>query len=149
MEVLCKSMAIHLVLLYTTQCYRWMWIFQLLDKVGKQNQWEIKYTYIFATAWNNKLWQNHFYYTPGYSIVLHWVPTMSYHFGASHIHRLSVAQATAGDISAPLNSIVWVERDACESPQLCISNHSPTPLRTRTPLHSIQQCKGAQRLSYF
>lgn len=43
------------------------------------------------------------------AIVSHWVPTVSYHFGASHIHRLSVAQATAGDISAPLNSIVWLK----------------------------------------
>lgn len=72
---------------------------------------------------------------------------MSYHFWASHIHRLSVAQATAGDISAPLNSIVWVERDACESLQLCIWNHTPIPLTTRASLHFIKQCKVVQRPS--
>lgn len=43
---------------------------------------------------------------------------MSYDFWASHVHRLSVEQAAAGDISAPLNSIVWVESDADESLQL-------------------------------
>lgn len=81
------------------------------------------------------------------TVVSHWVPTMSYHFRASHIHRSSVAQATAGDISAPLNNIVWVERDAYESLQLCIWNHTPIPWRTRASLHSIKQSKVVQRPS--
>lgn len=70
----------------------------------------------------------------------------------SCIHWLSAAQATAGDISAPLNSIVWNERDACESLQLYIWNHAPIPLRTRPPLHStklhrpfaIFRCEGSK-----
>lgn len=47
---------------------------------------------------------------------------MSFHLLAAHIGGLSVAQATAGDVSALLCSIVWAERDAFESLQLCIWN---------------------------
>lgn len=70
---------------------------------------------------------------------------ISHHFSAFHIYWLSVAQATAGDISAPLNSIVWVEKDAYESVQLFIWNHTPIPLRTKASLHLTQQCKVVLR----
>lgn len=72
---------------------------------------------------------------------------ISHHFSAFHIYWLSAAQATAGDISAPLNSIVWVEKDAYESVQLYIWNHTPIPLRTKVSLHSTQQCKVVLRPS--
>lgn len=95
-------------------------------------------------------WQTCFK-TAGYchfsTVVSHWVLIKSYHFLAFYIHWLSAAQATAGDISAPLNSIVWVERDAYESLQLYIWNHTPIPLRTRASLHSTKQCKVVHRPS--
>lgn len=48
--------------------------------------------------------------------------------------------ATSGDISAPLNSIVWDERDSSESLQLCIWNHTRTPQTTKLSLCCTKRC---------
>lgn len=87
----------------------------------------------------------HFYYTVGYSFPLGAHCELSF-WSLPHSQVICCTGHSRWNL-CPTEQHCLVERDACESLQLCISNHTPTPLRTRESLHSIQQCKGVQRPS--